>query len=169
MIVRRSCVRLLLVSSALPLLFACSGGGGVSPTAPGSPSTLQVEFDSFNLVNGARNQNDIDPQLELREALAQVAREHSQRMRDLNFFSHQDPQGRTVRDRLAVAGITYRVAAENLARTTNIPDPASWAHGELMQSAEHRPNILNSDFELVGVGVARQDGTYWITQIFIGL
>ena len=169
MIPRRLSIVLLVSSSVLLILLsACSGGGDASPTAPGSPGTAQVEFDSFSLVNGARNQNDVDPQLELREALAQVAREHSQAMRDQNFFSHQDAQGRTVGDRLAEAGISFRIAAENLARTTNIPDPAAWAHGELMQSSEHRPNILNPGFELVGVGVVKQGGSYWITQVFIG-
>ena len=99
-------VRLLLFSSALLLtLSACSGGGDASPTSPRAPSSAQVEFDSFNLVNGARSQNSIDPQLDLRETLAQVAREHSQQMRDESFFSHLDPRGRTVTERLAEAGI----------------------------------------------------------------
>jgi uncharacterized protein YkwD len=38
-----------------------------------------------------------------------------------------------------------------------------------MQSSEHRPNILNPAFQLVGVGVARDGGSYWITQVFVGL
>ncbi len=168
-ILRWFSVRLLLFSSALLVsLSACSSGGDASPTAPRVPSSAQVEFDSFNLVNGARSQNSVDPQLELRETLTRVAREHSRAMWEQNFFSHRDPQGRTVGERLGEAGITFRVAAENLARTTNIPDPATWAHDQLMQSTEHRPNILNPDFELVGVGVVEWDGTYWITQVFVG-
>jgi uncharacterized protein YkwD len=123
---------------------------------------------SFQFVNDARAENQVDPLLELREALALVAREHSRRMRDQGFFSHRDPQGRTIADRLSEAGIGYRVAGENLARTTNISNPAAWAHEQLMQSDEHRPNILSPDFELMGVGVVRDGNSYWITQVYIG-
>ena len=150
------------------LVAACSNGGGATPTSPGEPGPPQVEFDSYVLINDARTDHAIDPPLELREAIAQVARDHSRQMRDRGFFGHRDPQGRTVADRLAEAGVPYRVAAENLARTANIPNPAAWAHEQLMQSAEHRPNILNPDFDLVGVGVAREGSTYWITQVFVG-
>lgn len=152
------------------LLAACSGGGSdSSPTAtlPGQ-SDAQIEFDSFGLVNDARAGNDVDPALELRETIAAVAREHSRQMRDLDFFAHRDPQGRMVSERLAEAGISFRIAAENLARVTNVPNPAGWVHDELMASAVHRPNILNADMELIGVGVVRQGDTYWLTQIFIG-
>lgn len=154
----------------LLLVVACSSGGGAgSPTAPGAPSVAQIEFDSFTLINGARTGNGIDPPLELREAVAAVARGHSRNMRQQGFFGHADPAGQTLVQRLADEGITYRVAAENLARVTNVENPAAWAHDQLMQSAEHRPNILNSDFQFVGVGVVTDGTTYWLTQVFIGL
>jgi uncharacterized protein YkwD len=151
------------------LLVACSGGGGgAAPTAPTvAPNVPQVEFDSFELVNGARAENDVDPQLDLRERIAEVARQHSEQMRAQGFFAHKDPQGRTVRDRLTEAGIPYSVAAENLARVTNHPNPAGWAHEQLMASEQHRPNILSPEFSLIGVGVAREGESYWITQVFI--
>jgi uncharacterized protein YkwD len=154
---------------AVAWLAACSSGGGPTPTAPGEPEPALVEFDSYTLVNSARAVNSVQPPLQLREAIAAVARAHSRRMRDDAFFGHADPEGRTVADRLAEAGIPFATTAENLAMTVNIADPASWAHGQLMQSSEHRPNILNPAFQLVGVGVARDGGSYWITQVFVGL
>lgn len=161
--------RCSIALAAALLLVACSGGGGgAAPTAPtGSPSTPQVEFDSFGLVNGAREENGVDPQLELRERIAEVARRHSDQMRVEGFFGHKDSQGRTVADRLSEAGIAFAVVAENLARVTNHPNPAAWAHEQLMASEEHRPNILSPAVSLMGVGVAREGDSYWITQIFI--
>ncbi len=155
--------------AVLCVLVACSGGGGgAAPTAPpGSPSPPQVEFDSFELVNDARAANGVAPQLALRERIAEVAREHSRQMRTEGFFGHEDPQGRTVRERLAEAGIRFSVAAENLAQVTNHPNPAAWAHEQLMASSQHRPNILSPEVSLIGVGVARDGDSYWITQVFI--
>lgn len=151
------------------LFAACSGGGGsATPTSPLAPSTAQLEFDSYGFVNSARSDNAVDPQLDLREAIARVAREHSEAMRDGGYFGHRDAAGQRVGERLADAGVTYRLAAENLAMVSNAANPAAWAHDRLMESAEHRPNILNPDFQLIGVGIARADDTYWITQIFVG-
>lgn len=154
---------------AVALLAACSSGGGSTPTAPAEPSTAQVELDSYTLINSARASSSVQPPLELREAIAQVARAHSRQMRDQDFFGHADPQGRTVVDRLAAAGVAFASAGENLAMTVNVANPAAWAHQELMQSSEHRPNILSPNFALVGVGVARDGARYWITQVFVGL
>ncbi len=154
---------------AIGVLASCSTGGDRgTPTSPGNtPTVAQVEFDSFALVNVARSDNGVQPQLVYDEALAAVARSHSEQMRDLDFFGHSDDQGRTVGGRLTDAGIGFSSAGENLARTTNIANPAVWAHDQLMASDEHRPNILNEDYLRIGVGVARAGTTYWITQVFV--
>ncbi len=168
MTARRLSVALLL--PAVVLVLACSGGGGgATPTSPLVLSIAQVELDSYGFVNEARSDNEVDPQLDLRQALAQIAREHSEAMRDGGFFGHRDTLGRTVAERLAGAGIAYQVVAENLALVTNSGNPAAWAHDHLMQSGEHRPNILDPRVQLIGVGVA-SDGSssYWITQVFVG-
>jgi uncharacterized protein YkwD len=153
-------------------LAGCSGGGGGpaaadTPTSPLAPMPPSVEFDSFGHLNSARETNAIDPLLGLREAASTVARRHSENMRDAGFFDHVDPQGRTVAQRLQQAGVPFRAAAENLARVSDAANPAAFAHQQLMASPSHRPNILNSRFQLVGVGVARQGDSYWITQVFI--
>jgi uncharacterized protein YkwD len=163
------CLRLAVTLAAAAVLAgACSGGGGAAPTAPGEPSAALVEFDSFTLVNAARVSNAVQPPLELREAISQVAREHSRHMRDQGFFDHTDRQGRTVMERLQEAGIGFATAGENLAMTVHIANPAGWAHDQLMQSAEHRANLLNPHFQFVGVGVAKDGDRYWITQVFVG-
>lgn len=152
------CLALLIVS--------CSG----SPTSPGEPADIspsQVESLLTNLINQARSQEGISPLLSTDAAVAQVARRHSEAMRDRGFFSHVDPEGKRLRDRLRAAGITFRSAGENLAQVDGSSDPAGQAHQMLMGSQSHRDNILSEEFELIGVGVAKQGSTYWITQIFV--
>ncbi|MEZ5332217.1 MAG: CAP domain-containing protein [Thermoanaerobaculia bacterium] len=146
---------------------ACGSGGGSSPTEPGGVSALEVEQRSFELLNDARAGAGVTPPFNLDSALTQVARQHSQSMRDNGYFGHRDPEGRNLVQRLAEAGISFSAAAENLARVSGAPDPAGWAHDQLLQSQEHRDNILNGDFRLVGVGVAQAGDTYWITQVFL--
>lgn len=151
----------------LALAVAACGGGSAGPTSPGTPEVAEVEQRSFDLLNGARAAAGVSPAYGLDPAVALVARRHSESMRDEGYFGHRDPQGRTLVQRLDEAGISYRAAAENLARITGAPDPAGWAHDQLLASATHRANMLSEEFRLAGVGVAREGDTFWITQIFL--
>ena len=63
-------------------------------------------------------------------------------------FSHQTPDGKTPFDRLHDLHIHYVAAGENLAFA---PD-ADQASTSLMNSPDHRANILNPDFRCVGIG-----------------
>ena len=68
-------------------------------------------------------------------------------MIDRNFFAHNTPDGKTPFDRMKAAGQSS---------PQNVMD--SW-----MNSPGHRKNILNPDFEYIGVGLARGGsyGIYW--------
>ncbi len=154
----------LTLVGALFLLGACDGSGG--PTSPGSVSTAEIESAIFQLTNAARANQGLSP-LALRETLSQVAREHSQNMRDEGFFGHENQAGQGLKQRLNAAGISYHAASENLVRVSNAPDPADVAFDLLVGSPEHEENILNQKFEQVGVGAAKSGDTYWVTQIFI--
>ena len=61
---------------------------------------------------------------------------------------------------MKAAGITYSSAGENIAAGQSSPQNVmdSW-----MNSPGHRKNILNPDFEYIGVGLARggSNGIYW--------
>ncbi len=76
------CRLVALIAPLVLVVVACSGGGLASPTSPRAPSTTQVEFASYGYVNEARSAHQVDPQLELREVLARIAREHSEAMRN---------------------------------------------------------------------------------------
>lgn len=173
-IARRSPLRLprpetrrLVSAVALLLLVACGGSGGGSPTAPGARSESEVEALSFDLVNRTRSDERVGPALAWDEAVAAVAREHSRDMRDRGFFSHVDPEGDDFADRLRDAGIPFTGVSENLARVTDAPNPAAFAHERFLENPAHRANILDPRFTHAGVGVARRGSTYWITQVFV--
>lgn len=161
---------LALLTALLPI-WACGGGGGGEGGSPTSPlvalTESDVEFQSFDLANQARQQNQIDQLLSLEDRLSEVARLHSEAMRDKGFFSHNDPNGGNLRSRLQSAGVSFSSAGENLAQVENAGNPASFAHSQLMNSDSHRSNILNESFAVMGVGVARQGNAFWITQIFV--
>jgi uncharacterized protein YkwD len=166
--VRTAAVRaVLLLTFTLPWL-ACGGGsGGGSPTDPAVVHETEIEFLSFDLVNQARHDAGVEPQLVYDSALSDVARSYSEEMRDRGFFAHVDPDGHDAGFRLQQAGVTYSVAGENLAMVTNATDPAGFAHQEFMNNPPHRANILDPRYTHGGVGVARRGSTYWITQLFV--
>ena len=148
---------------------ACGGGadgGPDSPTTPLGTTVPEVEYESFQLANSARQTSNVNPQLNFDETVAEVARAHSEAMRDNGFFGHNGPNG-SMRARLRAAGIPFSAAGENLAKLTSVPNPAGFAHQQFMDSPDHREVILDSRFRLAGVGVARSGDTYWLTQIYI--
>ena len=96
------------------------------------------------------------------EGLAAVARAHSADMRDRDYFSHDDPDGRDPFDRADAAGVGY-ARAENIAYGQ--PDAAA-VMADWMESPGHRRNILDCGLGRLGVGVAQGSGGPWWTQLF---
>lgn len=120
------------------------------------------EQQMLNLVNDERAKAGVTP-LVWEDALAAVARAHSEDMFKRGYFSHYSPEGKDVGDRLNAAGISYTYAGENLALAPNIQS----AHDGLMNSPGHRRNILDPAFRKIGIG-AVNGGVYgeMITQVF---
>ena len=138
-----------------------------NPITGGYPSEAEVEAHSFDLINQDRASHGL-PALALDSELAGVARSHSQDMRDRNYFSHTDPDGNSPSHRMRIAGITFKIAGENIAQTKALKDPAQAANDEFLSDSEHRDVIFNTQFTRVGVGVARSGTEYWITQDYVG-
>ena len=118
------------------------------------PDDLDLTVDSrsglrmFELVNAERTRRGLNP-LVLDSGLTEVARKHSAEMFELSYFDHQSPVTGSPFDRLNAAGIIYKMAGENLAYAPNV----DVAHVGLMDSPPHRENILESDFQKIGIGV----------------
>lgn len=120
------------------------------------------EQEVFDLVNQIREENGLEPFV-YNETLAETARAHSQDMIDRDFFDHYNPDGKSPFDRMRDNGLSFSMAAENIAAGQRTPEEVveSW-----MNSEGHRANILG-DCEELGVGLALGGsyGYYW-TQCF---
>ncbi len=122
------------------------------------------EYQLFDLTNAARVNHGLSV-LNWEEPVRGTARDHSQDMADNNYFSHTNLNGQSPFDRMTEDNITYRMAGENLA-TGQIS--SIFAHEGLMNSLGHRENILQTDFEGLGVGVAfSSDSRPYYTENFL--
>lgn len=131
------------------------------PSNPGEDAFLKLQFPAdlvtqpdpagearmLVLVNQARNQVGLSP-LHSDTLLQQAAREHSADMYKRHYFSHKTPDGKTPYDRLHDLHLNYVTAGENLAFAADVDT----AFNSLMQSPDHRANILNPDFRCIGIG-----------------
>lgn len=127
-------------------------------------SLEQQCFDEVNRVRRARKLQ----RLSLFEDLLPVAREYSRRMAEEHFFSHDDPEGLTVRERVDGADIKWRMLGENLAYSSGYINPVAASVHSWMDSPGHRRNILEADFSLTAIGVwIKEDGTVYFTEIFL--
>lgn len=155
-----------LLLLAVAAVVACSGGGSDSPTSPQILDATSVASQSFELINQARSSEGVGL-VAFDSELSRIAREHSEKMRDRGFFSHQDPEGNGLRSRLKAHGVSFSAAGENLALVSDTGNPAGLAHQQLLASSEHRDVMLAKRFARAGVGVARSGGSYWITQVYL--
>jgi uncharacterized YkwD family protein/spore coat assembly protein SafA len=125
-------------------------------------TVLNYENEVIRLVNEIRVQNGLNP-LTADWELSRVARYKSQDMKDNNYFSHTSPIYGSPFTMMKNFGISYRSAAENIAKGQRTPQAVvnGW-----MNSSGHRANILNAIYKKIGVGYV-PSGHYW-TQMFIG-
>lgn len=113
-----------------------------------------AESEMLKLVNEEREAVGLGKLSWNTEAVL-VAREHAADMWERKYFGHVSPEGKDVGDRLTETGIDYHYAGENLALAPTV----STAHVGLMNSEGHRENILDQNFNKVGIGVI-DNGVY---------
>jgi uncharacterized protein YkwD len=105
--------------------------------------TLEAEI--FDEINTRRLELGNSP-LEWDDRIYRAAKAHSVRLSTDKIFSHKDPEGDDVIDRLKAEGIFFLTAAENIcgirSDTRNIPDAVvkGW-----MKSPSHRWTIVDRD------------------------
>ena len=113
------------------------------------------------------------PQLRWDNTLVDMARAHSDDMLKRNYFSHVSPNGESFKDRLVPAySRTLRRAGENIwaGHGYDYSDSTLIARvivDSWMSSPGHRANILNPNFNYMGVGVLAMDKEIRATQNFI--
>ena len=141
----------------------------------GSDIVLPDYFDLFNSDN-ASNKVDLNLMLNLvndvranyglnsvvlNSNLNNLADVHLQDMISNNFFAHVNLQGQTPQDRATEMQINTLVG-ENLAKDLNTEK----AFYSLMRSAVHRANILDDNWEELGLSIAESDGYVYVVQQF---
>jgi uncharacterized protein YkwD len=145
--------------------------GPKSPRLPGGsmPDRKQleaIERTLFELINHDREKEGLPP-LRLSAELAVLARRHSAGMAESGILSHVSASGEAYEERLVQADFFFSRAGENVARSDTAV--AEFIHRSLMESREHRRNILDDGFDTIGMGVVAvaKPETYFVTQDFV--
>lgn len=131
------------------------------------PNSLRtMEWKMLKLVNKDRKQHGLKS-LRMQQDLREVARKHSKDMARKDYFEHENTTGQSPFDRLEEARVTDIVAGENLAKIRGFKNPVVKAEIGLMNSPGHRANILNKEYNTVGIGIITAvDNTFYYTQNF---
>lgn len=140
---------LMRIAGAAPLLaigFLSSFVFVFTALASGIAST-----DVIALANSARAKEGLAP-LSENAKLSAAARNKAEDMLKNDYFAHTSPKGVTPWAWIKQEGYQYKAAGENLA--INFTD-AKEQHSAWMKSASHRANILNSQYQEIGVAVVK--------------
>lgn len=141
------------------------------PTAPEQPAEPEQPADEQSgyaaqvaaLVNDERAAEGLAP-LQTNDLLQQAAQQRAQEIAEV--FAHDRPDGTSCFTVLTEYGVSgYSTAGENIAAGQGNPETVmnSW-----MNSPGHRANIMNGDFDTIGVGCAEINGRLYWVQLFLG-
>jgi uncharacterized protein YkwD len=122
---------------------------------PTDAATLQAMIEAMRAAEHL-------PALVRDPRLDAVAEAHARRMMRTGSVGHDlgdgDPGAR-----LAAAGLSARVAGENLARAKTV----QLAHRALYASPSHRANLVRGTFDRLGLAVVEgDDGSRWVAELF---
>lgn len=119
------------------------------------------ELQLFNLLNQERAKAGL-PKFQWNYQLAESARAHTQLLANQEDLSHQFPGEAVLGDRIGATGLRYDVAAENVAAASSVQE----IHSGLMESPEHRANILSPEYNSVGLAIIPRNGDLYVTEDF---
>ncbi|PZD75294.1 hypothetical protein C1752_00401 [Acaryochloris thomasi RCC1774] len=160
-----SCVGIAAEAQALPVRQAYQQSQTPN-LSPQSVEMLQVEAEIWHRINQHRQRHGLSP-LRVNEQLTQAARAYSKQMADYNFYSHTGVRGDTPRQRVEAQGVSAQLVGENLFQFPQRGNPVTVAVQGWMGSAGHRRNILMSQMAETGIGIWKQNGTYYVTQLLV--
>ncbi len=131
------------------------------------PSVAQAQLDEageqqlVQLINQERASQGV-PALVVDQRLAQAARKHTSLMVEHKALSHQFDGESTMEIRFADENLRSDQQAENVDVSKDVPA----AHRGFMHSPPHRANILNPNYNVVGVAVIRSSEHVYVTEDF---
>lgn len=124
----------------------------------------ELEQQMLELINEERTSRGLTPvELELR--LNDSSEDHSQWMLNEDQFSHTGANGSSAGDRMRDADFEFdgnwtwgeNIAYQSERGAPGLADDVEDLHTSLMNSPGHRANILNPDYEVVGLGIETGD------------
>jgi uncharacterized protein YkwD len=156
--------------------------GALAPTVssralPGNDSPGRFDSPEAQMLN-LTNQDRTAPQnleetqgraqpLRWDDRLAAVARAHSEDMARAGYLSHEGSDGSMPAQRVSYMGIRWLSTGENVARARDAAEAESLFMDEPRFQQNHRSNILNPNYTIVGIGAARDsEGALYITEEF---
>lgn len=128
----------------------------------------ETERHVYELINAERTDRGLEP-LEQTAELRWVARNHSEDMRERDFFAHENPDGIGPETRIEQGGVDCVTASENiikLPRNNHEQELARTAVDAWLDSPGHLINLVKDEWERTGVGVDADGQTVYITQTF---
>jgi uncharacterized protein YkwD len=135
-------------------------GACAAQSAPGSlPPSPEQQL--FRLLSLERHHHGLGL-LEWNDHLAEAARVHAQKMARAGDISHRFSGEPDLSQRAGAAGALFKAVAENVA-LAGTPEEI---HLALMNSPGHRANILNAQYNAVGVGVVQVKDELFVTEDF---
>jgi len=113
-------------------------------------SASDIDIDELvSLTNTERNSRGLG-RLTVDSRLVAAAQAKGEDMIAKDYWSHYGPNNESPWDFILEAGYNYNYAGENLAKDFSSASPI---HSAWMASPSHRDNIINSNFENIGVAV----------------
>jgi uncharacterized protein YkwD len=131
-------------------LYAVPEGDWFARGTSGVRDLDRVRAEMLARVNAARKKAGAQP-LRSNSKLDLAAQRHAEDMLARNYFAHESPGKKTVRERATAAGYGWDRIGENIAEGQFSVDEVmdTW-----MNSPGHRKNILDPNFKELGVGLA---------------
>lgn len=159
----------LLAGALAPSVFSRPVPGNDSPGRLDSPESQMLDLtnqDRTAQQNWEETQGRAHP-LQWDDRLAAAARAHSQDMARAGYLSHTGSDGSMPFQRVSYMGIQWLSTGENVARARDAAEAEALFMDEPRFQQNHRSNILNPNYTIVGIGVARDsEGTLYITEEF---
>lgn len=157
--------------SAIGLCILAAQLAVATPATPATAAAVEravvasVEVKSsqqtLTLINNERAQEGL-PSLKWNEQLTEAARRHAELLARNQQLSHRFPNEAPLQTRLENVGVRFLRAGENVAVNYNAPG----AHVAFMHSPSHRANILNSNYDEVGVAVVNDGDLLYFVEDF---
>jgi len=142
---------------------AAAAVAGVVLLASASAGCLPADANTFlQRTNALRTSHGVAP-LADQDVLTKKAEEWARHLADTGTLAHSELSA-------SLDGLPWFALGENVGVSTPTDDTLRTLQDQLASSAQHRANLLNGQFDHMGVGVAESaDGRVWVVEVLADL